>query len=173
MKMYKKADEFNKALFDFVKQYVKLDDRGEYMCKSCDEGVNIKKYVYEGTYVEELDTFLSSKDLVLNGGSSDVGIESTIIDCSGVTPKILENSLNLLICSSGFFQPMPSKVSPNFSNVAWYIVFNLGVCLIIFKLIKKEWLCRVPIGLQQNSNKHRKFVTCTVNPHLSFGIPQR
>ena len=39
--------------------------------------------------VEELDTFLSSKDLVLNGGSSDVGIESTIIDCSGVTPKIL------------------------------------------------------------------------------------
>ena len=39
--------------------------------------------------VEELDTFLSSKDLVLNGGSSDVGIESTIIDCSGVAPKIL------------------------------------------------------------------------------------
>ncbi len=39
--------------------------------------------------VEELGTFLSSKDLVLNGGSSDVGIESTIIDCSGVIPKIL------------------------------------------------------------------------------------
>jgi L-threonylcarbamoyladenylate synthase len=39
--------------------------------------------------VEELDTFLSNKDLLLNGGSSDVGIESTIIDCSGVSPKIL------------------------------------------------------------------------------------
>jgi len=39
--------------------------------------------------VEELDTFLSDKDLLLDGGASEVGIESTIIDCTGVTPKIL------------------------------------------------------------------------------------
>jgi len=39
--------------------------------------------------VEELDTFLSGKDLLLDGGASEVGIESTIIDCSGVTPNIL------------------------------------------------------------------------------------
>jgi L-threonylcarbamoyladenylate synthase len=39
--------------------------------------------------VEELDTFLSDKDLLLDGGASEVGIESTIIDCSGVTPNIL------------------------------------------------------------------------------------
>ena len=39
--------------------------------------------------VEELGAYLSNKDLLLDGGASDVGIESTIIDCSGVTPKIL------------------------------------------------------------------------------------
>ena len=39
--------------------------------------------------LEELDTFLSGKDLLLDGGTSEVGIESTIIDCSGVTPNIL------------------------------------------------------------------------------------
>ena len=39
--------------------------------------------------VEELGAYLSNKDLLLDGGASEVGIESTIIDCSGVTPKIL------------------------------------------------------------------------------------
>jgi len=39
--------------------------------------------------LEELDTFLSGKDLLLDGGTSEVGIESTIIDCSGFTPNIL------------------------------------------------------------------------------------
>jgi L-threonylcarbamoyladenylate synthase len=39
--------------------------------------------------VEELGTYLSNKDLVLDGGAAEVGIESTIIDCSDVIPKIL------------------------------------------------------------------------------------
>jgi L-threonylcarbamoyladenylate synthase len=39
--------------------------------------------------VEELGSYLCDKDLVLDGGSSEVGVESTIIDCSGVIPKIL------------------------------------------------------------------------------------
>ena len=39
--------------------------------------------------LEELGTFLSGKDFVLDGGSSEVGIESTIIDCTDVIPKIL------------------------------------------------------------------------------------
>jgi L-threonylcarbamoyladenylate synthase len=39
--------------------------------------------------VEELGIHLSVKDFVLDGGAAEVGIESTIIDCSAVTPKIL------------------------------------------------------------------------------------
>jgi L-threonylcarbamoyladenylate synthase len=38
---------------------------------------------------EELDQYLSPKDIILDGGSSHVGVESTIIDCTGNNPHIL------------------------------------------------------------------------------------
>jgi L-threonylcarbamoyladenylate synthase len=38
---------------------------------------------------EELGTYLSDSDLVLDGGPSEVGLESTIIDCTSVLPRIL------------------------------------------------------------------------------------
>ena len=38
---------------------------------------------------EELGDYFSSADLVLDGGQSLVGIESTIIDCTGLAPRIL------------------------------------------------------------------------------------
>jgi len=50
-------EELNQAIFDFVKQYVKTNERNEYICKSCSELLDLKKYVYEGTYIAELDTF--------------------------------------------------------------------------------------------------------------------
>jgi L-threonylcarbamoyladenylate synthase len=37
----------------------------------------------------ELGAFLDSKDLILDGGSCEVGVESTIIDCTGSLPTIL------------------------------------------------------------------------------------
>jgi L-threonylcarbamoyladenylate synthase len=39
--------------------------------------------------VEELGVYLSKDDLVLDGGACAVGVESTIIDCTGDMPKIL------------------------------------------------------------------------------------
>ncbi len=38
---------------------------------------------------EELGDYLSESDLVLDGGPSVVGVESTIIDCTGEIPRIL------------------------------------------------------------------------------------
>jgi L-threonylcarbamoyladenylate synthase len=38
---------------------------------------------------EELGNYLDSEDLVLDGGQCLVGIESTIIDCTGLEPKVL------------------------------------------------------------------------------------
>jgi L-threonylcarbamoyladenylate synthase len=38
---------------------------------------------------EELGNYLSDADLVLDGGPSVVGVESTIIDCTGELPRIL------------------------------------------------------------------------------------
>ncbi len=60
-KISRRNDEIlNQAIFDFVKQYVKTNERNEYICKSCSELLDLKKYVYEGTYVAELDTFLTT-----------------------------------------------------------------------------------------------------------------
>ena len=39
--------------------------------------------------VEELGNYLSKEDLVLDGGACAVGVESTIIDCTGFLPRVL------------------------------------------------------------------------------------
>jgi len=39
--------------------------------------------------VEELADYLSKDDLVLDGGACAVGVESTIIDCTGLIPRVL------------------------------------------------------------------------------------
>ena len=39
--------------------------------------------------VEEIGKYLTKEDLVLDGGPCNVGVESTIIDCTGVSPRIL------------------------------------------------------------------------------------
>jgi L-threonylcarbamoyladenylate synthase len=39
--------------------------------------------------IEELGDYLSDDDLVLDGGACDVGVESTIIDCTGAAPSVL------------------------------------------------------------------------------------
>ena len=38
---------------------------------------------------EELGDYLGKEDLILDGGQSQVGIESTIIDCTNSAPKVL------------------------------------------------------------------------------------
>jgi L-threonylcarbamoyladenylate synthase len=38
---------------------------------------------------EEIGAYLSSQDLILDGGAAQVGLESTIIDCTGDAPRIL------------------------------------------------------------------------------------
>jgi len=42
-----------------------------------------------GAVKEEIGTYLSVQDLILDGGPAQVGLESTIIDCTGDAPKIL------------------------------------------------------------------------------------
>jgi hypothetical protein len=62
--MVKKPDEFSQAVFDFVKQYIVPNKSGDYICKSCNEYVAIQKYVFEGTYSEEGDVFLTTSIMV-------------------------------------------------------------------------------------------------------------
>ena len=39
--------------------------------------------------IEELGSHLSKDDLVLDGGACEVGVESSIIDCTGLIPRVL------------------------------------------------------------------------------------
>jgi hypothetical protein len=60
----KSNEDLNQLIFEFVKKYVKQDDKGEYICKSCNELLLLKKYVKEGTYVKELDEFMTTSIVV-------------------------------------------------------------------------------------------------------------
>jgi L-threonylcarbamoyladenylate synthase len=42
-----------------------------------------------GAVVAELNDYLADGDQILDGGACDVGVESTIIDCTGAAPRIL------------------------------------------------------------------------------------
>lgn len=53
-------EDFNQQVFEFVKKYVKENDKGQRICKSCNELLMLDKYVYEGTYIKELDQFMTT-----------------------------------------------------------------------------------------------------------------
>lgn len=62
--------------------------------------------------VEELGQYLSENDIVLDDGACQVGVESTIIDCTGPAPRILRpgaiSELMIIDCTgllSAEFQP--------------------------------------------------------------------
>jgi hypothetical protein len=52
-----KSEEFSQTVVDFGKQYIKINKNGDYICKSCDEMLSLKKYIFEGTYIKESETF--------------------------------------------------------------------------------------------------------------------
>ena len=57
LKMSKNLQDTSQYIFDFVKKYLKENNTGEYICKSCNELLDIKKYVAEGTYYKDTDSF--------------------------------------------------------------------------------------------------------------------
>jgi L-threonylcarbamoyladenylate synthase len=62
--------------------------------------------------IEELGDFLSNADLVLDGGACDVGVESTIIDCTGAVPSVLRHgaiSIAMIEESTGLKVAQSSK----------------------------------------------------------------
>jgi L-threonylcarbamoyladenylate synthase len=91
---------------------------------------------------EELSNFLSENDLILDGGQSQIGIESTIVDCTSNVPRILrpgsitlemvENLLDIQI--SEFDAPnlgvkVPGSYETHYSpnaNVVLNGITNLG-----------------------------------------------
>jgi len=53
---------------------------------------------------DELENFLNDEDLILDGGPCSIGVESTIIDCTKVLPRVLRsgaitNEMIVTVCS--------------------------------------------------------------------------
>jgi L-threonylcarbamoyladenylate synthase len=62
---------------------------------------------------EEISGYLADADLVLDGGSSEVGLESTIIDCTTEAPRVLRPGA----ITTGMIEEVTSKtVSKEFSD---------------------------------------------------------
>jgi hypothetical protein len=57
-------EDLNQQIFEFVKKYVKENDKGQRICKSCNELLMLDKYIYEGTYIKELDQFMTTSMII-------------------------------------------------------------------------------------------------------------
>ncbi len=76
--------------------------------------------------IEELGDYLSQDDLVLDGGACDLGVESTIIDCTSATPtilrpgfittKMIEEALNLEIGKNSLLLNSKIRTSGNLES---------------------------------------------------------
>jgi L-threonylcarbamoyladenylate synthase len=66
--------------------------------------------------IEELGGFLSYEDLIIDGGPCAIGVESTIIDCTGDAPRVLRpgaiSEVMINDCTRSFFMPKPNSLQP-------------------------------------------------------------
>ena len=83
--------DINQVVFEFVKKYVRENEKGEYICKSCSEILSIQKYVYEGTYIKELDQFMTTS-LAVREKLQDIPkyqiLKTTILKLEQIIEKI-------------------------------------------------------------------------------------
>jgi hypothetical protein len=94
------GESFNQMVFEFVKKYVKENEKGDYICKSCNEMLSLKKFVKEGTYVKELDEFMTTSLVVsqnLDNLPQYINLKRTINNLN----KNLEKLANL--CGIGYY----------------------------------------------------------------------
>ena len=64
LKLSKNTEEFSQAIYNFAKQYLKSNNQGMNVCKSCNELLDITKFIYSGTYIEELNTFITTSIII-------------------------------------------------------------------------------------------------------------
>jgi L-threonylcarbamoyladenylate synthase len=89
---------------------------------------------------DEIGTHLSEFDLILDGGASTIGIESTIVDCTGDTPRILRSGF---VTKKNIEDVLSIEVSEdtNFSEIKFSGSFEKHYapkCRVILGAIKVE-----------------------------------
>jgi len=79
-------------VFDFVKKYAVFSAKGEYLCKSCNEVLNLYKYVRESTYINEE---MVSTSIVANVKFIDSPLYSKYIRTINNIEKMIEKIAGL------------------------------------------------------------------------------
>jgi L-threonylcarbamoyladenylate synthase len=63
---------------------------------------------------DELSEYLTAEDQIFDGGACDVGVESTIVDCTGTTPRILRPggiTIEMITESTGMTPLQPDEAN--------------------------------------------------------------
>lgn len=88
-----------------------------------------------GHAVDELASLLSDSDVVLEGGASTVGVESTIVDCTGPQPIVLRpgqvsvadvERVTGVAVGTGSSVRAPGTLASHYSPVARVIIIDAG-----------------------------------------------
>ena len=93
IKSMKSNNEFkNQAIYDFVKHYVKQNNRGDYICKVAMKKLVILKNTYMKELYKELDTFMTTS-LAVNQNLSDIPKYSKYTKQLEISKKYRKNML--------------------------------------------------------------------------------
>ena len=93
----KNTNEFSQIMYEFIKQYVKKGAEDEFICKSCNEVLYIKKYVKDEAYLDELELFVTT-ELIVNSNFEQLPKYSIYLKSIKNIEKIIEkiaNGINL------------------------------------------------------------------------------
>lgn len=123
----KKSDNYNQAIFNFVKQYVTVNDYNEYVCKSCGQGVELQKFVVDVdtlTMVEvnsKLEDIPKYSKFMKSIKNIDKNIEKfsyivELISYLGNTPvvklkrrTIIKDTIDLILLHSNWLRTQPKN----------------------------------------------------------------
>jgi hypothetical protein len=89
-KIAKNSEEFNQAIFDFINHYMKSSEHDQYICKSCGEVLEVQKFTFESTYIEELDTYFLTTSSFVNLNLEDIAKYSKFTRIIRNIDKIIE-----------------------------------------------------------------------------------
>ena len=87
-------EDSNQSVFEFIKKYLKENQKGEYICKSCNEVLAVGKFIKEGSYNKETDEFMTTS-LIIKQKLSDLPKYANLKKVIDNLGKNLEKIANL------------------------------------------------------------------------------
>jgi L-threonylcarbamoyladenylate synthase len=101
--------------------------------------------------VDEISEYCTAEDLILDGGKPQVGIESSIIDCTDIYPKILRlgaTTQEMIIATTG----LETTIRTNTSNIR------------VSGILKRHYSPKAQLVISNNASKGEGFLALSTEP---------